>query len=154
MSYWDTVYSATHWKWIFWAILWCNMHLQNMQPQPNNTIAEYHQYHTHSFNVPECSLAPVVEAVVFVCGAEVGECVSHLQAGPSTVILVNTKSFLQHKLTLLSLAQVPILKTRIHFDHLSQNQPSIPMQHSYPLKNFLVIYYYIPVSCSKHPSYL
>lgn len=55
-------------------------------------------------------LALVVEATVFVCGAEVSECIRHLQAGPSTVMLINTKSFLQCKFTLLSLTQVPITK--------------------------------------------
>jgi hypothetical protein len=59
------------------------------------------------FNIMNFLLALVVEAIVFVSGAEVGECVRHLQTGPSTVTLINTKSFLQHKLTLLSLAQVP-----------------------------------------------
>ena len=55
-------------------------------------------------------LALVVEAIVFECGAEVGEGVGHLQAGHSTVMLINTKCLLQHKFTLLSLAQVPIIK--------------------------------------------
>ena len=54
-------------------------------------------------------LAFAVQATMLVCSTEIGECVSHLQAGPSTVVLINTKSFLQHKFTLLLLAQVPII---------------------------------------------
>ena len=48
-------------------------------------------------------LAFVVQPTVFVCGTQVGECVSYLQVNLSTVTFISTKSFSQYKFTLLLL---------------------------------------------------
>ena len=59
--------------------------------------------HVHTTNVIMFLLAFVVQSTMFVCGTQVGECVSYLQANLSTVMFISTKSFSQYKFTLLLL---------------------------------------------------
>ena len=76
---------------------------------------------------------------MFVCGAKVDKCVRYLQAGLSAVVLINSKSFLQHKLTLLSLAQVPIVED----NDLFNRQFSLPKYFITTKMLFLEILLYL-----------